>query len=98
MATAKISTKECYKCHFRKPANEMKKETIQVESGSSLGIYGIGPGKGKARGSVRKHFRNKEVWICDSCNAIRAKEAGATLKIWGIVLVIIVVAIVLYNL
>ena len=60
------------KCHYRKPANEMRKKTIQVESGTSLGIYGFGSGKGKARGSVRKHFRNKEVWICDSCDSIRS--------------------------
>ena len=75
MATAKIATKECVKCHCRRPANEMKKKIVEKKTGSSIGVYGLGKG-GKPKASGRVYYRKSEVWICKACQAKPRSKIG----------------------
>lgn len=65
---AKYATKECYKCHLRRPVTEMKAKTVEKRTGSSLGVYNIGSG-GKNKASVRAYYRKKTVWQCSPRSA-----------------------------
>lgn len=65
---AKYATKECYKCHLRRPVTEMKAKTVEKRTGSSLGVYNIWSG-GNNRASVRAYYRKKTVWQCNPRSA-----------------------------
>ena len=94
MATKRIATKECIKCHRRVPANEMRKQIVEKRTGSSIGVYGLGK-KGKPRASARSYSRKVEQWTCNEC--WEAHQAKLTTKIGNffgyIILAIILIGI-----
>ena len=65
---AKYSTKECYKCHLRRPVTEMRSKSMETRTGSSFGIYNISSGS-KRKGSARVLFSKKTVWYCSPSSA-----------------------------
>lgn len=95
MSTARIAMKECAKCHYRYPVNEMYKETVEKRTGSSIGGYGLGKG-GKPRASGRLYYRKMDVWTCKACwDAHQAKlstKIGNFIALifgWGILIGIV---------
>jgi|APSaa5957512535_1039671.scaffolds.fasta_scaffold12051_3 hypothetical protein len=67
---AKYATKECYKCHLRRPVPEMASKSIETRTGSSFGIYNIAKSS-KRKGSARIRFSKRTVWYCSpsaACN------------------------------
>tara|TARA_B100000959_G_scaffold213417_1_gene224551 strand:+ start:366 stop:1043 length:678 start_codon:yes stop_codon:yes gene_type:complete len=71
-----IAKKECAECHYRKPANQMRKKKVKVETGRSGSSFSFGTkGLRSARAfSGRKYYRNKTIWVCKVCGPLKEEE------------------------
>ena len=89
----KIANSTCTECHYIFPRNEMVQRTVTEHGGFSLGFsqsFTNNSKRGNPRGGIRTYYRNKKVWMCDSCcEMINKSEIRSTLVVFGLIGVVI---------
>jgi len=89
----KIAKSTCVSCHKILPRTEMQQVAQRVHSGSSIGasmnLFANNKGKRNTRVSGRDYYRNKKVWMCNSC-AKENKTSSRLYTLLGWALVIFV--------
>ena len=62
----KHATKECYKCHIRRPVIYLKQKQIRKNTGSSGVGFSFNPQKKQSVriNSGRSYYKNMVVWVC----------------------------------
>ena len=84
MATeVKIAKSTCVSCHKILPRTEMQQVSQKVYSGSSIGastnLFANSKGKRNTRVSGRDYYRNRKVWMCNSCAKENKTSDGSRL-------------------
>lgn len=97
VSEVKIAKSTCVSCHKILPRTEMQQVAQRVHSGSSIGasmnLFANNKGKRNTRVSGRDYYRNKTVWMCNSCAKENKTSDGSllyTLLGWALVIFVFI--------